>query len=133
MALILHYFFNYCLFYFFIKLIKKEKIKIYIYYNTTILFGNTPKPYKIQGTNIIKATTIGNNTVQQKDINWSKRILGKLALTQIKVKIITGALIPNTTLEINPDEQLTKNKKSGTRSFCMISIVTSDESTFKLS
>ena len=98
-----------------------------------MLLGNISNPYNIQGMIIIKATTIGNKTVQQKDINWSKRILGKLALTQIKVKIITGALIPNITLEINPDEQLTKNKKSGTRSFCMISIVTSDESTFKLS
>ena len=40
-----------------------------------------------QGTNTIKAITIGNNTVQENDISWSKRILGKEALTQIKVNI----------------------------------------------
>ena len=52
-----------------------------------ILLGNKSKAYNIQGTSIIKATTIGNKTVQQKDINWSKRILGKDALAQIKVNI----------------------------------------------
>ena len=31
--------------------------------------------------------TIGNNIVQQYDINWSNRILGKEALTQINTKI----------------------------------------------
>ena len=31
--------------------------------------------------------TIGNNIVQENDINWSKRILGKEALTHIKAKI----------------------------------------------
>ena len=30
---------------------------------------------------------IGNNTVQQYDINWSNLILGKDALTQMKTKI----------------------------------------------
>ena len=30
---------------------------------------------------------MGNKTVQQKDINWSKRILGKEALAHIKIKI----------------------------------------------
>jgi hypothetical protein len=30
---------------------------------------------------------IGNKIVQQIDINWSKRILGKEALTQIKINI----------------------------------------------
>ena len=47
----------------------------------------------------IKATTTGNNTVQQKDINWSKRILGKLALAQIKTNIIALDLIPSKILE----------------------------------
>jgi hypothetical protein len=58
----------------------------------------------MQGTSIIKATTIGNKTVQQKDINWSKRILGKLALAQINIKIIMDDLIPKTTADITPDE-----------------------------
>ena len=52
------------------------------------------KLYKIQGTNITNAITIGNNTVQQKDINWSKRILGKEARTQIKVNIRAQDLNP---------------------------------------
>jgi len=30
---------------------------------------------------------MGNKTVQQKAISWSKRILGKEALTHIKIKI----------------------------------------------
>jgi hypothetical protein len=34
-----------------------------------------------QGINTINANKIGNNTVQQKDINWSKRILRNEALT----------------------------------------------------
>ena len=41
----------------------------YNYYNKCILLGNISKLYNIQGTNIIKAITIGNNIVQQKDIN----------------------------------------------------------------
>ncbi len=52
------------------------------------------KLYNIQGIKIIKAKTIGNNTVQQKDINWSKRILGKEALTQIKVNTKIELFIP---------------------------------------
>ena len=68
--------------------------------------GNISKPYKTQGTRIINATTIGNNTVQQKDINWSKRILGKLALAQINVKIIRLDLVPNIILDIKPDIKL---------------------------
>ena len=50
--------------------------------------------YKIQGINIINAITIGSNIVQQNDINWSKRILGKEALAHIKTKIIIQVLIP---------------------------------------
>ena len=48
----------------------------------------------MQGTKTIKAIIIGNNIVQEKDINWSKRILGKEALTHIKIKIIIQDLIP---------------------------------------
>lgn len=37
---------------------------------------------------------MGNNTVQQKDINWSKRILGKDARTHTKVNIRAQDLNP---------------------------------------
>jgi len=63
-------------------------------YNNKILLGNISKLYKIHGTNIIKAITIGNRIVQQNVINWSKRILGKLALAQIKINIIIQDLKP---------------------------------------
>jgi len=58
------------------------------------LLGIISKLYKIQGTKITKAITIGNNTTQQKDINWSKRILGNEALAHIKTKIIKQDFIP---------------------------------------
>ena len=70
--------------------------------NKEILLGIISKLYRIQGTNITKAITMGNNTVQQKDINWSKRIRGKDALTQIKTKIRTQDLKPRTQPLINP-------------------------------
>jgi hypothetical protein len=63
-------------------------------YSNKILQGNISKLYKIHGINIIKAITIGNRIVQQKVINWSKRILGKLALAQIKINIIIQDLDP---------------------------------------
>lgn len=65
-----------------------------MYYNNRILLGNISKLYKIQGIKIIKAITIGSNIVQQKVINWSNLILGKLALAQIKIKIIIQDFIP---------------------------------------
>lgn len=37
---------------------------------------------------------MGSKTVQQKDINWSKRILGKDALVQIKINIRAQDLNP---------------------------------------
>ena len=40
-----------------------------INYSKGILTGIISKLYKIQGTRIIKAITIGNKTVQQYDIN----------------------------------------------------------------
>lgn len=62
---------------------------------------------------------MGNNTVQQKDINWSKRILGKDALTHTKTNIRTQDLKPRTLPLINPsikglckDESLKLNHKS---------------------
>ena len=67
-----------------------------------ILDGIISKLYKIQGTNITKAITIGNNIVQQKDINWSKRILGNEALVHIKIKIIIHVFIPKVKPYNNP-------------------------------
>ena len=43
--------------------------------------------YIIQGINRINANIRGNKTVQQYDINWSKRTLGNEALTHMKTKI----------------------------------------------
>ena len=56
------------------------------HYNN-IWVGKASKPYTTQGNNTTYAIINGKNTVQQTDINWSKRILGKEALTQIKVNI----------------------------------------------
>jgi hypothetical protein len=55
-----------------------------------------------QGINIIKAKIIGNNIVQQKDINLSNRILGNEALTHIKINIIKQVLNPKLKLYNNP-------------------------------
>lgn len=52
------------------------------------------KLYMIQGASTIKAITIGNNIVQENDISWSKRILGKEALTHIKTNTIIQDFIP---------------------------------------
>jgi hypothetical protein len=57
-------------------------------------------PYVIQGISIINAIINGNNIVQQKDINWSNRILGKEALTHIKVNIKAETFNPNEVLPI---------------------------------
>ena len=37
---------------------------------------------------------MGSNMVHENNINWSKRILGKEALTHIKINIITQDLNP---------------------------------------
>lgn len=58
--------------------------------------------YTKQGIIIINAIIIGNNIVQQKDINWSKRILGNEALTQMKTNIIKQVLKPKLRPLINP-------------------------------
>ncbi len=63
-----------------------------------MLLGMISKLYKTQGINTIKAITTGNKTVQQNDINWSKRILGKEALAHININIIIQALNPITIL-----------------------------------
>jgi len=59
-----------------------------------MLLGIISKLYITQGTNTMSAITIGNKIVQEKDINWSKRILGKEALTHINIKIIIHDFIP---------------------------------------
>ena len=56
--------------------------------------GKILKLYETQGINIIIANITGNKTVQQKVINWSKRILGKEALTQININIIIEVFKP---------------------------------------
>ena len=71
-------------------------------YNKDILLGITSKLYTIHGINTINAITIGSKIVQENDINWSKRILGKEALTQIKTKIMTQALLPKVRLYTKP-------------------------------
>lgn len=59
-----------------------------------MLLGIISKQYTIHGINTINAITIGNNIVQENNISWSKRILGKDALTQIKIKIMIQAFRP---------------------------------------
>jgi hypothetical protein len=49
----------------------------------------------------MNAITIGNNTVQQYDINWSYLIRGKEALAHINVKIIIHDFVPITRPLIN--------------------------------
>ena len=77
-----------------------------------ILEGIISKLYKIQGTNITKAITIGNNIVQQKDINWSKRILGNEALVHINTNIIIHDFIPKVKPYNNPSIKGPENKFS---------------------
>ena len=50
------------------------------------MYGKASKPYITQGNKTTYAIIKGNNTVQQTDINWSKRILGKDALSSNKYK-----------------------------------------------
>jgi len=76
------------------------------------LLGINSKLYKIQGIKTIKATTIGNKTVQQNDINWSKRILGNEALAHINIKIIIQDLIPIAKPYNNPSIKGSENKLS---------------------
>jgi hypothetical protein len=63
-------------------------------YNNIMLVGNISQLYITQGINIMKAIIKGNNIIQQYDINWSKRILGKEALIHIKTKTIIQVFSP---------------------------------------
>ena len=56
----------------------------------------------------MNAIIIGNKIVQQNDISWSKRILGKLALVHINTNIIKQDLMPNIKLEIRPSKKTLK-------------------------
>ena len=67
-----------------------------------MLLGIISKLYIIQGTTTIKAITTGNKIVHEKDISWSKRILGKEALTHIKTKTIIHDLNPKVKPDIIP-------------------------------
>lgn len=58
------------------------------------MLGIISKLYITQGSTTIKAITIGSSMVQENSINWSKRILGKEALTHMKTKTITQDLTP---------------------------------------
>lgn len=49
---------------------------------------------KIHGTKKIKQRITGNKIIQQNSINWSNLILGKLALTHIKIKMSMEDLNP---------------------------------------
>ena len=71
-------------------------------YSRAMLLGIIFQLYIMHGTNIIKDITMGNSIVQEKDINWSKRILGNEALTQMKTKIITQAFTPRVIPYIRP-------------------------------
>ena len=73
------------------------------------MLGIILKAYNTQGIKIIKAITIGNNTVQQKDINWSKRILGKDALAHIKTNINIQDFVPKLRPYNNPSN-VSENK-----------------------
>ena len=67
-----------------------------------MLAGKILKLYNTQGTSIIKANNIGNKTVQQNPINWSKRILGKEALTHIKINTKAALFNPKLKPYNNP-------------------------------
>ena len=76
------------------------------------MLGNISKLYCIQGTSKINAIIKGNNIVQQKDINWSKRILGKEALTHINIKIIIDDFKPKLKPYNNPSINGFENQTS---------------------
>ena len=79
------------------------------------------KLYNKEGINIINANTTGNKTVQQNDINWSKRILGKEALTHININTIKDIFKPKNILSIKATNILLLINKS--TMFCMLIIL----------
>jgi hypothetical protein len=75
----------------------------YTYYNNHKLNNIDSLKYITHGMIIIIPIIKGNNFVQQNDINWSYRIRGKLALTQINenIKIIVLMEIPKAYIKLN--------------------------------
>lgn len=82
----------------------QDYMEILLIYCKLKLRDKKSKLCSIQGINIINANKIGNITVQQNDINWSKRILGKDALAQINVKIIIELFRPKVKPYNNPSK-----------------------------
>lgn len=78
------------------------KLVGFAYYNILKFTKNIPKVYNREGIKAINPNNIGNKTVQQKDINWSKRILGKDALTHMNTKTINELFTPKLKLVNNP-------------------------------
>ena len=72
----------------------------------------------------MKAMIIGKSIVQENDINWSKRILGKEALTHINTKIIIHDLIPKVRPDNAPSNkgELSDKSEINIRSFNMYNI-----------
>jgi len=83
-----------------------------------MLLGIISKLYSIHGTNTINEITIGNSIVQQKDINWSNRILGKEALTHIKTNIIIHDFNPRLKPYNSPSIKGLKTKISLPAVYC---------------
>lgn len=77
-----------------------------------MLQGIISKLYCIQGINIINEIIMGNSIVQQKDINWSKRILGNEALTHINTNIIMDDFKPRLIPDNNPSIKGIENQAS---------------------
>ena len=72
------------------------------------MVGTILRPKTIQGIIIMNAIIIGNNTVQQYDISWSKRILGKEALTHMNINIIIQVFNPKLRLVNSPSKDTFK-------------------------
>jgi hypothetical protein len=60
---------------------------------------------KVQTKKTNKPNNKGISTVQQYDINWSKRILGKEALTHMKTNTRKELFIPIIIPEYSPDSE----------------------------
>lgn len=71
----------------------------------------------MQGINNIKAKINGSIIVQQYNINWSNRILGNEALTQMKIKIMINVLNPIIKLQLISSIQGLLNKLSEYKPF----------------
>jgi hypothetical protein len=69
-----------------------------------MLVGRASNEISINKIMNIKAKISGNKTVQQNDISWSKRILGKLARTHTKQNTIKQVFKPNDTPNKTPSK-----------------------------